>query len=215
MRYETERREVAYFMRRLYAMGLTTTSGGNISMKVAQTEFLVTPSATDKARTRGHQLVLVSDDGSVMEGTLKPSIETMAHLLVYKVRPEVQAVVHAHPTALSAFAATGAIINTRLLSESYAILGTPAYVDYHTMGTSDLAAAISQAAISADCILMRNHGALAAGRTILEAFDRLEVFEAAAKVSMLASIGALAGLGAEISHDKLRAIDQIMGRQRN
>ncbi len=177
--------DVAYFMRRLYHQGLTTTSGGNISVKLDGRTVLMTPSALDKGRMRGSEICVMGMDGRIIEGPPKPTIESSMHIGIYGARPDVGAVVHAHPVHASAFAATDAEINARLIAESYAILGEPAYIRYLPMGSGDLANEMSAAAKSANCILMRNHGVLAVGKDLLEAFNRIEVLETAARMTLL------------------------------
>jgi L-fuculose-phosphate aldolase len=172
-------------MRRLYRMGLTTTSGGNISLKIDGETVLMTPSASDKGRMRGDEICVMGMDGRILEGPPKPTIESAMHIRIYKARPDVGAVVHAHPVHASAFAATDAEINVKLIAESYAILGELSYVKYLSMGSQDLADEVSAAAKSANCIMMRNHGVLAVGKDLLEAFNRIEVLETAARMTVI------------------------------
>jgi len=179
-------RELARFMRRLYAMGLTTTSGGNLSRRLDDGRVLITPSGSDKGRMRGREVGLLAADGQVLAPPgFRPSIESRMHLALYALRPEVGAVVHAHPPTVSAFAGTTAEIDPALIAETHAVLGRIAYVPYHPMGSPELAAAVADAANETDCLVLRNHGALAVGCNLLEAFDRIEVLEAAARISLL------------------------------
>jgi L-fuculose-phosphate aldolase len=198
-------------MRRLYELGLTTTSGGNISARVDENTILITPSASDKGRMTGSEIGVMDMEGNIIGDKFKPSIESALHIGIYRNRPDVNAVVHAHPVYASAFAASAKEINTSLLSESYAILGKIIYTDYYRMGSPDLASAVHEAVKSGNCVMMRNHGALAAGRTLLEAFDRLEVFEAAARVNIL-HMTALKGTSFELTDAQLKEIDALMGR---
>lgn len=204
------RTQIASFMRRLYERGLTTTSGGNLSIREGSVVYL-TPSASDKGRMEPEDVGATDLDGNIVGKGFKPSIETRMHLEVYKARPDISAIVHAHPANASAFAASDAPIRSDLLSESYAILGRIAVAPYHCMGTPELALSVAEAIKGANCVIMRNHGALAVGRSMLEAFDRLEVLEAAAKVS-LAFLGPLKGHALPLSAADLAAIDSLMGR---
>jgi L-fuculose-phosphate aldolase len=205
-------REVARFMRRLYRMGLTTTSGGNLSRRLADGGFLLTPSASDKGRMRGGEIGVLAADGEPLAPSgFRPSIESRMHLAVYRTRPDVGAVVHAHPLTASAFAATRAEIDTGLIAEARAILGRIAYVPYFPMGSAELAEAVGAAAAGADCLVMRNHGALTVGRDLLQAFDRLEVLESAARMTLLVRQH-LRDEATPLSPAALAQIDRFMGR---
>ncbi len=210
MNMNTAKDEIAYFMRRLYQQGLTTTSGGNLSVRLPGNKILLTPSASDKGRMKGSEIGVMDMDGKILS-KFKPSIESSMHLMIYKVRPDVNAVVHAHPVVASTFAATDAEINCRLLAESYAILGKPAYAPYLLMGTKELAETVSKTAKSANCIIMRNHGVLTVGKSLLEAFDRLEVLETCAKMTLLSN-SFFRGKTKLLDRNSLEDIDVLMGR---
>jgi L-fuculose-phosphate aldolase len=205
------REEVAYFMRRLYTQGLTTTSGGNISAMNDDGTVLITPSASDKGRMTGAEIGRMDINGKIIGDPFKPSIESQMHLQIYKKRPDVKAVVHAHPVNASAFAATTIQINNRYMAESYAILGDIAYCNYFLMGSRELAQAVGESVENSNCIVMRNHGVLAVGRTLLEAFDRLEVLEAAARITLI-NISTLKDGAVELAGKDLDDIDVMMGR---
>ena len=111
--YKKERKEIAMFMRRLYRQGLTTTSGGNISLKISEDIILITPSATDKGRMRWNEVGILNIKGENLIPALKPSIETEMHLSIYRKNKDVKAIVHAHPVFASAFTATKFKINTK------------------------------------------------------------------------------------------------------
>lgn len=182
---EEEREEVAYFMRRLYRQGLTTCSGGNLSLRVDGGQVLLTPSALDKGELRADQIGLFTADGKNLTPHLKSSIETEMHLSILRARPDVQAVVHAHPVTATSFAAMDMDINCALTAEAYAVLGTVARSSYALMGTDGLAKLVSEALRNADVSVMQNHGVIAVGNTMLKAFDRLEVLENAARMTWI------------------------------
>lgn len=210
MDYQEQRAAVAEFMRRLYRQGLTTTSGGNISMRVDDDRVLLTASKFDKAELQAEHVGILTLDGDNLTPELPPSIESGMHLAIYRARSDVQAVVHAHPLTATAFCATGKRINTHLLDESYAILGDPVVAEYARMGTPDLAANVARAvADGAACVMMRNHGVLAVGGSLLEAFDRLEVMERAAQTSLVVE---RVGDVRDLSKEQLGALDRMMGR---
>ena len=212
MKIDEAKDRIAYFMRRLYAQGLTTTSGGNISMRWRDGTVLITPSASDKGRMSGPEIGQLDMDGNVTGAPFRPTIESRMHLGIYKKRPDVEAVVHAHPVNASAFAASKAVISNKFLAESYAVLGEIAYAEYFCMGSEKLAAEVAAAASSSNCVVMRNHGALAVGRSLLEAFDRLEVLEAAAKITII-NRSVLRDDAVELGKMELAELDRLMKRQ--
>lgn len=186
--YKKERREVARFMRRLYNHGLTTTSGGNISLRLSDDHILITPSATDKGRMKWKEIGIMEISGKNLTPELKPSIETEMHLSIYRKMNDVKAVVHAHPVFASSFTATSHKIDTTLTAEAAAILGVPLMVPYALMGTPDLAKIVSGKISKSNILLLENHGVLTTGSSLLQAFDRLEVLENAAKMTLIVEI---------------------------
>ena len=204
--YKLERREVARFMRRLYRQGLTTTSGGNISLKINEDTVLITPSATDKGRMKWKEVGIISILGENLTPDLKPSIESGLHLSIYKKNSEVLAIVHAHPVFASSFTAMKWPINTGLTAEARAICGEPVFVPYALMGSTELADITAENALEADVLLLENHGILTTGKTLLSAFDKIEVLENAAKMTLIADIK---GRKKGLSTIKLREIDKL------
>lgn len=196
--------EIAYFMCRLYKCGLTTTSGGNISARCGD-KVLITPSATDKGRMTADQIGMLDMDCNIVGKEFKPTIESRMHLEIYKRCPEVQAVVHAHPVYASAFAASKRPISTKYLAEALVVLGEIAYAPYACQGTKELAQIIGDAAEKADCIVMQNHGIIALGKNLLQAFDRLEVLENAAKTTFICQ-GPLASDSIELSDEQAQEL---------
>jgi L-fuculose-phosphate aldolase len=205
MEYLEGRKEVAHFMRRLYSQKLTTTSGGNVSRRIDDI-ILITASQTDKATINENQIGMMTMTGKNLTENLKLSMESKMHLAVYKVRPDVKAIVHAHPVFATSYAIAGKEIKTNLAGEARALLGIPVNSNYALMGTKDLADIVAAASLKGNAILMENHGILTVGENLLQAYDRLEVLEAAAKTTFITS---LLGGGRELSKEELRAIDQL------
>ena len=205
----SERRKVADFMRRLYRQGLTTASGGNISSRVDGGRIVLTPSQTDKGCMRGEDVGVLGPDGANLTPALKPSIETSLHREIYRQSARVNAVVHAHPVTASALSATGRQINTHLICEAYAVAGDPVKVPYACMGSDELADMVCAATERASCVVMENHGALTIGGSLLEAFNRMEVLETAAKQTVLTD---LTGDVQPLSGEQLSALDELLGR---
>ena len=187
-KFKTERKEVARFMRRLYLQGLTSTSGGNISLRITDDLIAITPSATDKGKMKWKEVGILNILGENLTPDLKPSIESGMHLAIYKRKPEIKAIVHAHPVCASSFTAMKAEIETNLTAEACAILGTPVVVPYALMGTADLANAAADYIEKSDILLLENHGILTAGANLLQAFDKTEVLENAARMTLIVNL---------------------------
>ncbi len=184
-KYKKERKEVARFMRRLYNHGLTTTSGGNISLKISDEIILITPTATDKGTIKWRDVGILNILGENLTSHLKPSIETEMHLAIYRKKKSISAIVHAHPVFATSFTAMKCGIDTSLTAEAAAILGKPLLVPYALMGTVDLAKIASESILISEILLLENHGILTVGTNLLQAFDRIEVLENAAKMTLI------------------------------
>jgi len=187
IKYKAECREVARFMKRLYGHGLTTTSGGNISLRLKGGKIAITPSATDKGRMQWKEVGILAMSGKNLTPHLKPSIETEMHLSIYR-RTNAQAIVHAHPVFATTFTAMDREINTSLIAESVAILGKPTFVPYALMGTRELADMVAENIGKSDILLLENHGVLSIGASLLQAFDKIEVLENAARMTVITEI---------------------------
>jgi L-fuculose-phosphate aldolase len=184
-KYRKERKEVASFMRRLYSRGLTTTSGGNVSLRMNDDIIAITPSATDKGRMKWKEVGVINILGENLTPELKPSIESEMHLSIYRKNNKIKAIVHAHPVFASSFTAMKCKINTNLTAEAYAILGEPLMVQYALMGTMELADLVAENILKSDILMLENHGVLATGTNLLQAFDKIEVLENAAKMTLI------------------------------
>lgn len=204
---KTNKKELAYFMRRLYKRGLTTTSGGNISLRISNDTILITPSQTDKGRISSTDIGVLNINGDIIHSQLKLSMETGLHLAIYKARPDINAIVHAHPPVATSFTAAHQDINTNLLGESRAILGTPLLSSYALMGSHELAQIVSETSKKTNVILMANHGIVAVGVTLLEAFDRIEVLENCAKVNVITKI---IGQAQPLDPEQVISIDKLI-----
>jgi L-fuculose-phosphate aldolase len=209
-----EREQVAYFMRRLYNRGLTTSSGGNLSLRVGDSHVLLTPSALDKGELVADQVLLATLDGENLSPHLKPTIETSMHLAVLRARPDIRAVVHAHPAFATSFACVDRELDTALTSEIYMHVPKIGCAPFATPGTDALGHVVAGALADVDVALMRNHGVIAVGQTMFKAFDLLESTESFARTSFIAHlISDPSHPVLTISAPELRAIDLVCGRK--
>jgi L-fuculose-phosphate aldolase len=206
MKYKKERKEVACFMRRLYRQGLTTTSGGNISLRISDDLIAITPSATDKSIMSWKEVGVMSLLGENLTQDLKPSIEFALHINIYKKNNDVAAIIHAHPVFASSFTTMKYAINTSLTAEARAICGEPRFVPYALMGSEELANIVARNSTDADILLLENHGIITTGSNLLQAFDKLEVLENAAKMTLIVE---MTGKKKVLSTTRLREIERL------
>ncbi|HTN54236.1 MAG TPA: class II aldolase/adducin family protein [Anaeromyxobacter sp.] len=182
-------REVAALVetcRRLHARDLVGATEGNVSARVAPGAFLVTASGVSKGHLRPADLVLVDGQGAILDGRGRPSTELRMHLAAYAARPDVGAIVHAHPVAAIAFTVAGLAPPDDLVPEAAVTLGRIGLAPFATPGTDEVPASIAPLLPGHDVILLERHGALALGRTLAEAFDRMETLERVARIAALA-----------------------------
>ncbi|MBN2669026.1 MAG: class II aldolase/adducin family protein [Bacteroidales bacterium] len=201
------KKEIAYYMRRLYRQKLTTTSGGNISF-FEDPYIYITPSGTDKGRIQASDIAVTNINGDFLDYK-KRSMETAMHLAIYNARPDVKAIVHAHPVHATSFACRKSIFPTNYTSEGRLILGEVGIAKYALMGTDDLAKSVAQTALKHNVILMENHGVIALGKNLLEAFDRLEVLEFTAQLIHFNQNGENVNL---LNFQQVKDIDEFAAR---
>ena len=204
--YKRERKDVARFMRRLYRHGLTTTSGGNISLRLSKDIILITASATDKGTMKWKDVGIMSIKGENLTPDLKLSIEYAMHLNIYKKNNDISAIIHAHPVFATSFTAMKSTIDTSLIAEARAICGEPRFVPYALMGSEDLAEVVAENSADADVLLLENHGILTTGSNLLQAFDKMEVLENAAKMTLIIEI---TGRKRRLSIPRIREIEKL------
>lgn len=205
-KYKKERKEVAHFMKRLYDKGLTTSLGGNISMRINDDVILITPSSSDKARIKWHQVCAMTIDGKNIIPELAPSMETGMHLSIYRKQMPINAIIHAHPVCASSFTAMNISIDTTLTAEAAALLGKPHMTEYALMGTPRLAEVVSDGINVSEILLLQNHGILTAGKSLLHAFEKIEALENAAKMTIITH---LMGSKNPLSKNNLEEIDNM------
>ena len=178
------RRRLAECCHLLYDRHLTVSAGGNMSVRLCEDEILITPSGVNKGLISGDDLVKMDMDGNVISGG-KPSIEHKFHIGIYKENPETNAVIHCHPLYCLALAVKGEDIKSCLTPEGVLLLDQVPTVRYETPGSQELVDAVMEYA-DAPAMLMAKHGAITQGRTLEEAFNRMEELEFQAHLQILA-----------------------------
>lgn len=182
------REELVETMRRIYRYKMTTTSGGNLSILDPDGSIWITPSRVDKGTLQPTDVVRVTPDGS-RDGLHPPSSEFPFHQEIYRRRPDIKAIVHAHPGALVAFSICRKIPDTRVQSHAHAVCGRVALAPYACPGTAELGQKIAATfADGADCVLLENHGVVIGGRDLKDAFQRFETLEFVAQTLIHAAV---------------------------
>ena len=176
--------ELVAAMERIYRYSMTTTSGGNLSIHDEDGSIWITPARVDKGNLTREDIVHVLPDGTT-EGRHPASSEFPFHQSIYKNRPDLRAIVHAHPVALVAFSISGITPNTRILAKAYAVCGNVGFAPYALPGSKQLGENIAKVfAEGFNCVLLENHGVAIGGTSFKEAFDRFETLEFACRTSL-------------------------------
>jgi L-fuculose-phosphate aldolase len=162
---------------------------GNISARVGNNAILITPTGINKGDVLPDQIIKIDMDGNVIEGHMKVSSEFKMHLAVYKMRPDVKAIVHAHPPAATAFAVSGEKLDDPLiLPEALFGLGKIGYCEYGTPSTNEVSLSVEKEVLYSDTFLLANHGALTLGDDVMQAYYRMENLEMVSRITLATKI---------------------------
>ena len=179
------RSDICSVGRWIHDRGYVASTDGNISVRLGPDRILMTPTAMCKGMMTPEDLVVIDLEGQRVSGLRKPSSELGMHLLIYRLRPDVNAVCHAHPPTATGYAAAGLPLDKPILCELVIGLGCIPVARYGTPGTSELSAAIEPYVQGHDAILMANHGVVTYGPDLLTSFLRMETTEHFAQVSLV------------------------------
>lgn len=181
------RDEIMRTMERIYRYRMTTTSGGNISIRDTNGDIWITPARVDKGRLRREDIVCIRKDGR-REGVHPPSSELPFHQAIYQRRPDLGGIVHAHAVALVAFSVCRRVPDTRLFPQARHVCGAAGFAPYALPGSTALGKNIARTfAEGFDCVVLENHGVVCAGENLQRAFERFETLEFTAKTIIKAS----------------------------
>jgi len=205
------RRKLVEICHRMYRQGYIAAGDGNVSAKIDDERILVTPTGFHKGFINEADLVVVDPEGKLLRGTQKPSSEFLMHALAYRERPDVRAVVHAHPPMTVGLALAGVTLAQCVLSETCLVLGAILTAPYSTPTTEEVPRILRPYVRQSNAVVMDRHGALTLGRSLDEAYNRLEAMEHASKITHAArSLGPVTPLpAAEV--DKLNALARSLG----
>jgi len=182
------RSDICTVGRWIHDRGFVASTDGNISVRLGADRILMSPTCMSKGMMTPDDLVIIDFEGRRVGGTRKPSSELAMHLLIYGLRPDVNAICHAHPPTATGFAAAGSALDKPILCELVIGLGTIPVARYGTPGTSELTAALEPLVRGHESILMGNHGVVTYGPDLLTAFLRMETTEHFARVSLVTEL---------------------------
>jgi len=185
---DQHRREICTVGRWIYERGFVASTDGNVSVRLGPDRILTSPTCLSKGMMTSDDLVITDLEGRRVDGTRKASSELAMHLLIYRLRPDVNAVCHAHPPVATGFAAAGLALDKPILCELVLDLGCVPLARYGTPGTAELTAAVEPFVRDHNAILMANHGVVTYGPDLLTAFQRMECTEHSAKVALVTEL---------------------------
>ena len=183
---ERLRADIVEIGRRLHDRGFVASNDGNISVRLDGERLLTTPTGVSKGFMTPDMMVTTDLTGRKLTGDRDPSSEILMHLAVYEHRPEIRAVVHAHPPTATGFAVAGIALDRAVLAEVVTTLGSIPIADYGTPSTSELADAVRRYIGAHDGLLLANHGALTAAQELFAAYYKMETIEHFARISLVA-----------------------------
>jgi L-fuculose-phosphate aldolase len=208
--YQPLREDIVEIGRRLWVRGYTASNDGNISVRLPGNQLLMTPASVCKGFMTPEMMVVTDLEGRVISAApgRKPSSEMLMHLVAYRHRPDVGAVVHAHPPTATGFAVAGIALDRAVLAEVVTTLGSIPLAEYGTPSTEELATTVEPFVRAHDALLLANHGALALGKDLFAAYYKMETIEHFAGISLVARL-----LGREhlLSRDEVARLQGLRG----
>ncbi len=208
---EQIKQEICEVGHRLYNHGFVAANDGNISVKVNENEYYCTPTGVSKGSLTPEMIIKIDGEGNKLEGKLNPSSEIKMHLRVYRERPDVNAVVHAHPPVATAFTVAGIPLDRYILPEAVLTIGDIPTCEYGTPSTMEIPDSLMPYIQEHDAFMLKNHGALTVGNTLNRAFFTMEEVEFNANIMKMAmELGKIEEIPAE-QMEKLMDLRVKMG----
>ena len=210
LKYQELREEICDIGRRIWQQGWVAANDGNISIKIEENLFLVTPTGTSKGFMTPDMMILVdSSCRPLEESKWRPSSELLMHMRCYKARPDVKSVVHAHPPVATAFAVAHTPLDMYTMPEAIIALGSVPIAPYGCPSTEEIPDAVEPLLAEHDAVLLENHGALTVGQDLTTAYYRMETLEYYAKLSMNSKI---LGVAHELPMEKIDELLELRKR---
>jgi L-fuculose-phosphate aldolase len=182
------RSQIVEIGRLAYQKGWVAANDGNISVRLGPNRILSTPTGVSKGMMSPEDLIICDCDGNKLEGVRDRTSEILMHTTIYQMRPDVQAIVHAHPPVATGFAVAGRPLNLALLPEVIVGLGSIPLAGYGLPGTPELSEALKPFIGSYDALLMANHGVVCYADELMKAFFRMETVEHFARITLVAEM---------------------------
>lgn len=178
--------QLVMIMQRIYAYGMTTTSGGNLSIRDENGDIWITPSGVDKGSLTREDIIQVKPDGQLI-GAHKPSVELPFHSEIYRIRPDLNAILHAHPPTLVAFSLARQIPDTLLVPDVPLVCGEVSMADYEVPGSTKLGENIAaRFSEGSNTVMMENHGCVCGAKDLFAAFMAFETLDFSGRMEIYA-----------------------------
>ncbi len=187
-KYKQIRKQIIKVCRLLSEKKFVAATDGNVSARISKNEIIITPSGINKAFLKKKQLVVIDMKGKLIKGKLRPSSELNLHLEIYKKRPDINSIIHAHPPLCIAFSITGKKLDPPLLPEVALTLGKIPIVEYATPTTNEVAKSISGYINDFNAIILQRHGSVTYSTDLYKAYNYLEKIEHAASIAYYANV---------------------------
>jgi L-fuculose-phosphate aldolase len=178
--------EMVEIGRRLYERDHICGTEGNLSARLSDAKILITPSGVNKGFLKPDDMIICSAEGKKLEGTGEPSSEIRLHTAIYKWRKDVTAICHAHPVYATACSTAGLSLNRPVLPEIVGTLGVVPLAGYASPGSIDLPGSMADLIDRYDAFLLESHGVLTVGKSLEDAFNKIESTERLARILFLA-----------------------------
>lgn len=176
--------QIVMIMNRIYYYGMTTTTGGNLSIRDSEGTVWISPSGVDKGSLRREDIMQIRPDGTIV-GLHRPSVEYPFHLAIYKKRPDLKAVLHAHPPALVAFSLLREIPDTSIIPDARFLSGKITIAKYALPGSSTLGDKISaEFEKGINTVMLENHGVVLGSTSLFKAFMNFEMLDYCARIQI-------------------------------
>jgi len=176
--------QIVMIMERIYGYGMTTTSGGNLSILDDNGDIWITPGSVDKGTLTRKDIICVHPDGTA-DGPHKPSVEFPFHRSVYDHRKDARAVLHAHPPALIAFSIVRRIPDTSLIPNAHKICGEVGIAKYEVPGSRALGENIATVLDEGyNTVVLENHGIVTIADNLFQAFMQFETLDLCARLEI-------------------------------
>lgn len=186
--YAKERELILTIGQRMFAKNMVASNDGNISIRLPDEKYLITPTGVSKGFLRAEELCVIDGNGAVVEGNSRPSSEYKMHLEVYRRRQDVNSCVHAHPRVATAFAVSRTELNKLSLPEVVFSVGSIRLADYASPSSAELPLRVAEKIMDCDALLLANHGALTVDATPMGAYYKMETLEHFASISLYARL---------------------------